>query len=141
MSKFWQKKYTSKYTGKEIDDAISQVIEGGGGGGGTVYLESEYIETAPDTSQLHIKKTIEEIAGLVSAGSSVILVVATGEVVNYYNLVEISENQAVFSFNSISSSIIVFTGYVFQNLVTPHDGYKAKAIDEPYYELEYTPSN
>ena len=31
MSKFWQKKYTSKYTGKEIDDAIGQVIEGGGG--------------------------------------------------------------------------------------------------------------
>ena len=32
MSKFWQKKYISKYTGKEIDDAIGQVIEGGGGG-------------------------------------------------------------------------------------------------------------
>ena len=31
MSKFWQKKYTSKYSGKEIDDAIGQVIEGGGG--------------------------------------------------------------------------------------------------------------
>ena len=31
MSKFWQKKYISKYTGKEIDDAIGQVIEGGGG--------------------------------------------------------------------------------------------------------------
>ena len=30
MSKFWQKKYTSKYSGKEIDDAIGQVIEGGG---------------------------------------------------------------------------------------------------------------
>lgn len=62
MSKFWQKKYISKYTGKEIDDAIGQVIEGGGG---------RHVNTLSDTAAASIQSGIQAaLPTLISTGTA-----------------------------------------------------------------------
>ena len=63
MSKFWQKKYISKYTGKEIDDAIGQVIEGGGGGElpDITVADYEKMLTVNDQGKFIVKKVKYDI--------------------------------------------------------------------------------
>lgn len=66
MSKFWKKIYKSKYTGKEIDDAIGQVIEGGGGDDLAVVHISYN-----DQDELVADKTFNEIVALIDSGKIV----------------------------------------------------------------------
>lgn len=118
MSKFWQKKYTSKYTGKEIDDAIGQVIEGGGGGG--VLVVTLTFNEATET--VSCDKTFNEISAAFASKTPMFLIPpedATIIPVQYYA----SEEQIVITQNFIMTTDIGGTPYaqisVFNFTITP----------------------